>query len=87
MHVFVEYNALGSAIARWVVSRKLPDSGDEFNVDVVTVVRGVVIHSSVEICCPTMMVDVGLAIVEDKPLRVFTDKMQSLGDSDCEDRG
>jgi hypothetical protein len=64
VHVFVEYNALGSAIAGWVVGRKLPNSGDEFNVDVVPVVSGVVIHSSVEICFPAMMVDVALNVGE-----------------------
>jgi hypothetical protein len=42
--VFVEYDALGSAITGWVVGRKLPYPSDEFDVDVVPVVGGVVIH-------------------------------------------
>ena len=60
VHVFVEYDALGSA----VVGRKFPYSSDEFNVDVVPVIGGVVIHSSVKVRYPAVMVDVALNVGE-----------------------
>jgi hypothetical protein len=64
VHVFVEYDALRSAVARRVVGGNFSYSSDEFNVDVVPVVGGVVIHASVEICFPAMMVDVALNVGE-----------------------